>query len=122
NSEPKDIAIDGGDAPEFVVLTIAGDAFVDFRQVREHSFDEWLREELDVVLRRAERPEFLDRFRSVATVKIAPEMVLERGSPRGMTFAHCYLRRSAMRLAISKAARAASVPRLCSSSRQRFLA
>ena len=70
-------------------------------EMREHAFDEWLGEELYVRLGRAQRPEVRNRFRALAAVEVAPEMILQRSAARGMTSAHGYLRRPAMRLAIS---------------------
>ena len=56
-----------------------------------------------------------------AVLHVAPEMILQRCLARLSPPAHCYgrVRRSDITLAISIAARAASVPRLIFSSRQR---
>jgi hypothetical protein len=40
--KPEDIAIDCRDAAKFIILAVAPNAFIDFRQMRHHSFDERL--------------------------------------------------------------------------------
>ena len=85
NPKPQHVAIDRGDAAEFVVFAVARDALVNLRKVREHPFDKRPGKEPDVIFRRAE---LFDSFRPGAMVEIAPEMILERGPARGATFAH----------------------------------
>src|SRR5437870_3896333 len=74
--EPEDIAIHRGDAPEFVILTVAPDALVDLRKMRHHSFDERLRKLAHARLGRAKLPEIVDLLRAFATLEVAPEMIL----------------------------------------------
>src|SRR5207253_10239677 len=66
-------------------------------------------------------PEIFYFFRAIAVLHVAAEMILPRCLARHSPPAHCYgrVRRSDITLAISIAARAASVPRLIFSSRQR---
>src|SRR5690242_3398916 len=89
--------------------------------MRDHSFDQRFGEFAHVRFDRAKFPEFIDPFRSFAMLKVAPEIILNRGLAGPSPFSHTtYLLRSFdMTLVISTAARAASVPRLISSSRQR---
>ena len=106
---------------EFVVLAVTPNAFVNFRQMRDHSLDQGLRKIADARRRRAKFPEIVDAFRPLAVLQIAPEMILDRGFARPSPFAHKnYFQRSLdITSAIFTAARAASVPRLISFSRQR---
>src|SRR6266404_4864601 len=105
---------------KFVVLAISPDAFVDFGQVCHHSFDEGLREFTNARRGRAKFPKVIEPLRRLAVLKIAPKMILNRGLPRLAPLSHGYLvRKSAMTLVIPIAVRAASVPRLSVSPRQR---
>src|SRR5439155_19351576 len=106
---------------EFVVLAVQPNAFVNFRQMRDHSLDQGLRKIADARRRRAKFPEIVDAFRPLAVLQITPEMILDRGFARLSPFAHkTYFPRSFdITSAIFTAARAASVPRLILCSRQR---
>ena len=86
--EPEDIAIHRGDAPEFVILTVTPDAFVDLREMRDHSFDERLRKLAHARLGRAKFPEIIDLLRAFAALEIAPEMILDCCFARAPTFTH----------------------------------
>src|SRR5450755_2759524 len=88
--------------------------------MRDHSFDDRLRELAHVRFHRTKIPEIIDVFRRLTVLEIAPEMILHCGLACFAPFAHDYLaRKSAITFVISRAARAASVPRLILSSRQR---
>ena len=106
---------------EFVILAVAPNPFVDLWQMRDHSFDERLGKFAHARLGRAKFPEILHSFRCLAVLEVAPEMILDGCLPRDPTFPHTiyFPRSSDMTLAISTAARAASVPRLILSCRQR---
>src|SRR5262249_25455191 len=98
------------------------DTFVDLWQMREDAFNQWTGELLHAALGRTQLPELLNRIGAFAAMKVAPEMILKHGAPCHSSFTHGYRRSSASTLVIAKAARAASVPRFISFSRQRFLA
>src|SRR6266487_3193432 len=121
NCEPQDIAIDRRDTMEFVILAVPPNAFVDFREMRDHSFDERLRKVAHARGGRAEFPEIPDFLRPFAVLKITPEMILDGRFSRFSPLSHkTYSSRSFdMTRAIPTAARAASVPRLILFSRQR---
>src|ERR1700692_2193857 len=106
---------------ELVVLAVAPNPFVDFWQMRDHSFDQRLGEFAHARLGRAKFPEILHSLGCLAVLEVAPEMILDARLPRDSTFPHkiYFPRSSDMTPAISTAARAASVPRLILSSRQR---
>src|SRR4029077_14142241 len=106
---------------EFVILAVAPDPFVDFWQMRDHSFDKRLGEFAHARRRRATFTEILPSLRGPAVLEGAPEMILCDSLPRDSTFPHTiyFSRSSDMTLAISTAAHAAWVPRLILSSRQR---
>ena len=87
--EPEDIAIHRGDAPEFVILTVAPNALVDLREMRHHSFDERLRKLAHARLGRTKLPEIVDLLRSFATLEVAPEMILDCRFAGAATFTHC---------------------------------
>src|SRR6266446_2575537 len=99
---------------EFVILTITPNAFVDFREMRDHPLDQRLRKIADTGYRRAKFPEIVYAFRPLAVLQITPEMILDRGFARLSPFAHkIYFPRSFdITSAIFTAARAASIPRL----------
>src|SRR5262249_36951926 len=86
--ESQNIAIDGRNAVEIVVLAIFFDALVDFRQVFDHSFDQWLGEFAHARLDRTEFPKVVDAFGSFPALKVAPEMVLNGRLPSAMPFPH----------------------------------
>src|SRR4029453_961952 len=101
--------------------------------MRNHSFNQRLCEFAHPRLRRAKFPKLIDFVRAFAALKITPEMILNRSFSRSATFTHhpfggpetaapCLLRISDKTLAISTAARPASVPRLILFSRQRACA
>src|SRR5713101_2274443 len=121
NREPRNIAIDGGDAMELIILAVAPNALVHFRQVRDHSFDQRLGKFAHTRRARAKFPKVGDVLRSFAMLQIAPKMILNGGFTRPTTFTHkTYFARSFdMTPAIFTAARAASVPRLILFLRQR---
>src|SRR4029077_2267702 len=85
---PQDIAIDRRDAMEFVVLAVTPNAFVDFREMRDHSLDEGLSKIANPRCRRAKFPEIVDAFRPLAVLQITPEMILDRSFARLSPFAH----------------------------------
>src|SRR5581483_2965660 len=88
--------------------------------MRAHSLDERLGKIAHALFRRQKFPELIDLLRRVAALQVAPERILQGRFARFATFTHHLLSRSsAMTLEISTAARAASVPRLILSSRQR---
>src|SRR5438045_9345207 len=106
---------------EFIVLAVTPNAFVNFRQMRDHSLDQGLREIADTKRRRAKFPEIVEAFRPVAVLQIAPEMILNRGLARPSPFAHKnYFQRSLdITSSIFTAPRDARGTRLISFSRQR---
>jgi hypothetical protein len=86
----------------------------------DHSVDKRLRKLANPWCCRTKFPKITNLFRSFTALKIAPEMILNRRFACSPSFTHNYsLRRSDITLAISTAARAASVPRLILFSRQR---
>src|SRR5215475_1708967 len=95
-----------------------------------HSIDQGLCEFAHPRCCRTKLPKLIDLVRTFATLKIAPEMILDRSFSGSATFTHypsavwkppllVLLRTSDKTFAISTAARAASVPRLILFSRQR---
>src|SRR5207247_9818619 len=113
--------VDGRDEVKLVILGITSNAVVDFLQMRVHSINQRLGKFADTRFSREKFPEIFHFFRAIAVLHVAPEMILQRGLARLPPPAHRYgrVRRSEITLAISIAARAASVPRLILSSRQR---
>src|SRR6266542_6340519 len=89
--------------------------------MRHHSFDKWPRKFADPWRSWAKFPEIINFLRRFATLKVAPEMILNCRFSRAPSLAHNdqALRRSANTFAISTAARAAAVLRLLWLSRQR---
>src|SRR5436309_14695182 len=87
----------------------------------DHSLDQRLGEFTHVLFYRTELPKIVDSFWSFAMLKVAPEIILNGRLAGASPFSNrTYLFRSFdITLAMSTAARAASVPRLISSSRQR---
>ena len=106
---------------KFVILAVAPNALVNFRQMRGHSFDQRLGEFAHPRRARAKFPKVGNILRSFAMLKIAPKMILNGGFARPAAFSHkTYFARSFdMTPAIFTAARAASVPRLILFLRQR---
>src|SRR5438270_7564478 len=86
-----------------------------------HAFDERLSKFADARSGRTKFPEIFDLLRRFAVLKIAPKMILNGCFARAPSLPHkiYLLRNFDMTLLISTAARAASVPRLISFSRQR---
>src|SRR6516162_2573789 len=98
--------------------------------MRHHSLDQRLREFAYPRRCRAKLPKIIDLVWPFAALQIAPEMILNRSFPGAPSFTHyplggletaapCLVRTSDNTLAISTAARAASVPRLILFPRQR---
>src|SRR6266550_813218 len=77
-----------GDAIEIVIFTVTLDALVDFRLVRNHSFDQRLGKFPHVRFHRTKFPKVVHSFGSLAVLKIAPEVILDGRFPRASPFAH----------------------------------
>ena len=88
DGEPQHIAIDRGDAVEFVILAIAPDALVDLWQMRDHSFDERLGEFAHGRFHGAKFEEIVDAFRLISTLEVAPKMILDGRFAGSAPFAH----------------------------------
>ena len=121
DSQAQDVSIDSGDAMELVILAVTANTLIDLGQVLDHSFDKGLSEFADAGRSRTKLPEIIDSLGRLAALKIAPEMILNGRFTRSTPFPHkLYLSRNFDKtLAISTAARAASVPRLILFSRHR---
>ena len=88
DGEPQHVAIDGGNAVEIIILAITFDLLVNFRKVRNHSFDERLGEFAHVRFNRTKFPKIVYVFRSFAVLEIAPEVILNGRFARASPFAH----------------------------------
>src|SRR6266480_2746821 len=121
NGKTEDVSIDRGNAVQIIIFEITFDLLVNLRQVRNHSFDQRLGKFAHVRFHRTKIPKIVDPFGSFAVLEIAPEVILDGRFARASPFAHInyLLRNFAITFEISTAARAASVPRLISLSRQR---
>src|SRR5215216_3278039 len=86
--QPQNVAVHGRDTPKFVIFAVASDSFINIRQMRHHSVDEWLRKFTYSWGSRAKFPEIISLFRSLSPLEIAPEMILNCGFSRFATSTH----------------------------------
>jgi hypothetical protein len=92
NRESKHVSIYCGNAVKVIILAVTANALIDLREMREHSFNQWLRKLAHARGRRTACPEYIDRLRTCTAMEIAPELVLQRGLARDAAFSHRLLR------------------------------
>jgi hypothetical protein len=73
---------------EFVIFAVTPNAFVDFREMRDHSLDQGLRKLANARRGRAKFPKFANLLWPCTVLQITPEMILDGGFTRPSPFAH----------------------------------
>src|SRR5437667_9738239 len=86
--EPENVTIDCRDTTEFVICAITPDPFIDFRQMCDHSFDEWLGKLANAWCCRTKFLEIIDPLGPFALLQTTPETVLHRTFERSSALSH----------------------------------